>query len=131
MRHHSTPPTADEIALLAEQALASIPKALRRHIDNVTLTVEDLADDATLAEMGLDNAWDLSGLYHGTPLGERSTQDLIRMPDLITLYRLPILLEWVEEGEDLARLVRNVVIHELAHHFGFTDAEIEALEQLP
>ncbi len=75
------------------------------------------------------SAWDLTGLYRGTPLTERSNSDIAREPDLIFLYRQPILLEWVETGEDLFRLVRNVLVHEIAHHFGFSDADIEALER--
>ncbi len=125
---HTTAPSADEIAELAERALAAIPAGLRRHISNLAIAVEDEADEDTLAEMGIESAWDLSGLYHGIPLGQRSVSDPARMPDLVTLYRLPILLEWIEEGEDLYRLVRNVLVHEIAHHFGFSDAEIEALE---
>ena len=125
---YTTAPSSDDIADLAERALAGIPARLRRHIDNLAITVEDEADDETLAEMGIENAWELSGLYHGTPLGQRSVSDPMRTPDLITLYRLPILLEWIEEGEDLYRLVRNVLIHEVAHHFGFSDDDIDALE---
>jgi predicted Zn-dependent protease with MMP-like domain len=67
-------------------------------------------------------------MYAGTPLTQRSVEDIARQPDMIFLYREPILLEWIETGEDLDRLVRNVLIHEVAHHFGFSDAEIEALE---
>jgi acetylglutamate kinase len=128
-RHHTTPPDIAEITELAERALAAIPGRLRRHIDNVGIAVEEMADDATLEEMGIESGWDLSGLYRGTPLTERSTMDIARGPDLIFLYRQPILLEWVEEGEDLYRLVRNVLVHELAHHFGFSDDEIERLER--
>ncbi len=68
-------------------------------------------------------------MYRGTPLTERSISDIAREPDLIFLYRQPILLEWIETGEDLFRLVRNVLVHEIAHHFGFSDAAIAALEQ--
>jgi predicted Zn-dependent protease with MMP-like domain len=128
-RRFTTPPTAEEIEALAEQALAAIPERLRRHIKGVGISVEDFADDATLAEMEIESAWELSGLYRGTPLNRRSVDDIARAPDLIFLYRQPILLEWVETGEDLYRLVRNVLIHEVAHHFGFSDAEIEALER--
>lgn len=128
-RPFTTPPDADEIAALAERALHAIPGRLRRHIDNLAIAVEEEADEEILAEMGLESPWELSGLYHGTPLDERSVSDIARGPDLITLYRLPILLEWLEEGEDLYRLVRNVLIHEVAHHFGFSDPEIEALER--
>ena len=127
--HFTTPPDAETIAALAERAVASIPARLRRHVQNLGITVEDLAADELLAEMGIESAWELTGLYQGTPLGERSMDDIMRLPDRIALYRLAILFEWVELGEDLYRLVRNVVIHEIAHHFGFSDAEIEALEQ--
>lgn len=129
MRPFSTPPDADEIAVLAEQALATIPARLRAHVAGVGMTVEDLADEETVAEMGLESPWELTGLYQGTPIGERSVNDAFRMPDRIFLYRLPILSEWVELGEDLPTLVRSVLIHEIAHHFGFSDADIEALER--
>jgi predicted Zn-dependent protease with MMP-like domain len=117
------------IAALAERALAGIPAALRRHVAGVSIAVEELADDATLDELGIESAWDLTGLYRGTPLHLRSMGDVARQPDLIFLYRQAILLEWIEEGEDLYRLVRNVLVHEIAHHFGFSDADIEALER--
>ena len=125
----TTPPDAEAIAAFAERALAAIPAALRRHVAGVVIVVEDLADDALVAEMELDSAWELTGLYHGTPFGERSVLDVAPMPDRIVLYRQAILLEWIELGEDLFRLVRNVLIHEIAHHFGFSDADIESLEQ--
>ncbi len=127
--HHTTPPTEDDIIELAEQALASIPEALRAHIKGVGIRVEDLADDEILATMGIESPYDLTGLYHGTPLGARSVADIARPPDLIFLYRFAILLEWIETGDDLADLVRTVLIHEIAHHFGFSDDEIDRLEQ--
>jgi acetylglutamate kinase len=122
-------PTADDIIALAEQALAAIPERLARQLSGVGIAVEDMADDDTLDELGIEDAWELTGLYRGTPIGARSFDDMVRQPDLIVLYREPILLEWIEAGEDLSRLVRNVVVHEVAHHFGFTDADIEALER--
>ncbi len=128
-RRFTTPPDADDIAALAERALAAIPERLRRHVSDVGIAVEDIADDATLDALGIESAWDLTGLYRGTPLNQRSVDDVVRAPNLIFLYRQPILLEWVEEGEDLYRLVRNVLVHEVAHHFGFSDADIEALER--
>ena len=78
---------------------------------------------------GSSSAWDLTGLYRGTPLIARSVDDIARQPDLIFLYRQPILLEWIETAEDLPRLVRSVLVHEIAHHFGFSDADIEAIER--
>ena len=95
---------------------------------NLAIAVEEVPDDETLEEMGLEHPWELTGLYRGVPLTERSTGDLPREPDMITLYREPILVEWVETGEDLFRLVRNVIIHEVGHHFGFSDEEIARLE---
>lgn len=128
MASFTTPPSADDIAALAERALAAMPARIRALIDNLAIAVEEEPDDETLDDMGIETPWELTGLYRGTPLGERSSGDIARMPDLVTLYRLPILLEWIEEGEDLYRLVRNVLIHEIAHHFGFSDADIAALE---
>jgi predicted Zn-dependent protease with MMP-like domain len=128
-RAFTTPPSLDEIAVLAERALAAIPAALARHLCGVGIAVEERADDATLDEVGLDSSWDLTGLYRGTPLPARSVDDIARQPDLIFLYRGAILLEWIETGVELFRLVRNVVVHEIAHHFGFSDASIAALEE--
>ncbi len=128
-RRFTTPPSAEEMAALAERALEAIPARLRRHVGDVGVAIEEMPDDATLDDLGIESAWDLTGLYSGTPLTRRSVDDIARPPNLIFLYRQPILLEWVETGVDLYRLVRNVVVHEVAHHFGFSDAEIEALER--
>jgi predicted Zn-dependent protease with MMP-like domain len=128
---YGPPPSLDTIATLAERALAEIPAPLARHIEGVGIAVEEAADEITLRELGLDSPWDLTGLYRGTPLIARSIDDIARPPDLIELYRGAILLEWIETGEDLYRLVRNVVIHEVAHHFGFSDDDIARLEGEP
>ena len=128
-RTFGPPPSADEIADLAERALAAIPAVLAEHVRGVGISVEEVADDETLDELGIESAWELTGLYRGTPLTERSLGDVAREPDLIFLYRQAILLEWIESGEELFHLVRNVLLHEIAHHFGFSDTEIEALER--
>jgi acetylglutamate kinase len=122
------PPTADDIAELADRALAAIPARLAEHVRDVGISVEDMPDEETLNDLGIETAWELTGLYRGIPLTERSLSDVAPQPDLIFLYRQPILLEWIETGEDLYRLVRNVLVHEVAHHFGFSDADIEAIE---
>ncbi|MGH7050185.1 MAG: metallopeptidase family protein [Acetobacteraceae bacterium] len=127
-RSFTTPPSLDDLTSLAEAALAAIPRRLARHLEGVGIMLEEQADEATLKEMALDSPWDLTGLYRGTPLTSRSISDPARMPDTIFLYREPILLEWIETGVDLQALVGNVVVHEVAHHFGFSDAEIAALE---
>ncbi len=88
-----------------------------------------MADDKTLDDLGIESGYDLTGLYRGTPMHLASDSAPAHEPDMILLYREPILLEWIETGEDLYRLVHNVLVHELAHHFGFSDADIAALEQ--
>ena len=124
--HH--PPSIEDIVELAEQAFGAIPKELRELVRGTAILVEDVADDETAAEVGLDSPWALTGLYRGTPMTQKSVFDAPSEPDSVTLYREPILLEWVETGEDLFRLVRNVLIHEIAHHFGFSEEQIERLE---
>ena len=128
MVRYGAPPSAEDIADLAEHALAAIPARLRAHVEGVAILVEEAADEETLTELSIDNAWELTGLYRGTPFGQGAGETR-HEPDLILLYREPILLEWIETGEELFRLVRNVLIHEIAHHFGFSDADIEDLER--
>ncbi|WP_426956654.1 metallopeptidase family protein [Muricoccus radiodurans] len=123
-----TPPTAEDIAELAEAAFAAIPTELREAVRGAAILVEENPDDETLAELGLEHPWELTGLYRGRPLTEKSALDVTMAPDTILLYREPILVEWVETGADLFRLVRNVLIHEIAHHFGFSEEGIARLE---
>lgn len=123
------PPSADDIAELAEAAFGAIPAELREAVRGAAILVEDNPDDETLASLGLEHPWELTGLYRGTPLTERSVLDVPTGPDTILLYREPILVEWVETGVDLFRLVRNVLIHEVAHHFGYSEEGIERLER--
>jgi predicted Zn-dependent protease with MMP-like domain len=125
--HH--PPTLEDIVELAEQAFSAIPKELRDLVRGAAIVVEEVADEETAQAVGLESPWALTGLYRGTPLTHKSVLDVPAEPDSITLYREPILLEWIETGEDLFRLVRNVLIHEIAHHFGFSDDDIERLER--
>jgi len=128
MSSYTLPPAPEDIADLADRALLAIPKALRQHVRGVSILVEEVADDETLGELGIDSAWELTGLYRGVSLGQKQAGGSPPAPDLIVLYREPILLEWIETGEDLFRLVRNVLIHEIAHHFGFSDSDIAVLE---
>lgn len=125
----STPPGLDDLVEMAEHALAAIPAPLRDLVRGTAILVEDAPDDETLREMGLDSPWELTGLYQGVPLTAKSAGDVPREPDRIFLYREPILLEWIETGEDLFRLVRNVLIHEIGHHFGLSDEDIARLEE--
>jgi acetylglutamate kinase len=127
MPEYTLPPALEDIAELGDRALAAIPARLRAQVRHVSIMVEDVADDDTLAELDIENGWELTGLYRGVPFGQASGA-VPHAPDVIVLYREPILLEWIETGEDLFRLVRTVLIHEIAHHFGFSDADIAALE---
>lgn len=128
MPAYTTPPGEEDILAMAEAALAALPQRVSRHVEGLAILVEDIADDETLASLELESAWELTGLYRGIPMSERSVSDPVRLPDMITLYRDPILIEWIETGEDLSRLVGSVLVHEIAHHFGFSDAEIERIE---
>ncbi len=128
MPAYTTPPGEEDILALAEAALAALPPRLSRHVEGLAIMVEDMADEETLADLQIESAWELTGLYRGIPMTERSVSDPVRLPDTIMLYRDPILIEWIETGEDLGRLVGSVLVHEIAHHFGFSDAEIERIE---
>ncbi|WP_158742663.1 metallopeptidase family protein [Acidisphaera sp. L21] len=124
-----TPPTLEDLVVLAERALAAIPDRFTQHARRIGIVVEEIADEQILDDLGLESGYDLTGLYRGTPMSLASNAAPAHEPDMIILYREPILLEWIESGEDLYRLVRNVLVHELAHHFGFSDDDIAALEQ--
>ncbi len=128
MPSHTTPPSLEDIVALADRALESIPPHLAQNVRALSIVVDEMADDETLDAMGMESGYDLTGLYRGVPIHLRSGNDPVREPDMILLFREPILLEWIETGEDLYRLVRNVLIHEVAHHFGFDDAAIAELE---
>ena len=125
---YTTPPTEEDILTLAEAAFAALPESLSRHAQGVAIMVEDLADEETLEALGLDNPWELTGLYRGIPMTQRSVSDPVQFPDTVILYRDAILVEWIDSGEDLTRLVMSVLVHEIAHHFGYSDADIERIE---
>ena len=129
MPAYTTPPSQDDMLAMAEAALAAMPQALAAQVKGIAILIEDEADDATLAEMGIEHPWELTGLYQGHPMTGRSVMDVAPLPDRITLYREAILVEWIETGEDLSKLVTSVLVHEIAHHFGLSDEDIERLEQ--
>jgi predicted Zn-dependent protease with MMP-like domain len=129
MDRHSTPPSLTELELVAEQELEHIPEELRRHIGTVVIRVEEFPDEETEGEMDLDSPFDLLGLYRGVPLPRRSVLDVRTLPDMIFLYRRPILDYWCETGLDLGAVVRHVLIHEIGHHFGFSDEDMERIER--
>jgi predicted Zn-dependent protease with MMP-like domain len=122
-------PSLDDIQALAEQALATIPHELRRHVEGVAMRVEEFPDEETGREMDLESPFDLLGLYRGVPLDRQESVPVRHAPDMIFLYRRPILDYWCETGEDLVHVVRHVLIHEIGHHFGLSDEAMEAIEQ--
>lgn len=100
----------------------------RRELEGVVLRVEEFATDEQLDSLGIDDAWELTGLYEGVALPERSQWDSEGLPPVITLFRQPLLAEMEETGVGFAELVRHVVIHEAGHHFGLSDEDMHALE---
>ena len=122
------PPSLADIDDLAREALASLPSSLRRMTAGVVLQVAEFPDDDVCAEMDLESPFDILGLYQGVSLAEKQMEASGALPDMVFLYRMPILNYWCETDEDLGHVVRHVLIHEIGHHFGFSDDDMEALE---
>jgi predicted Zn-dependent protease with MMP-like domain len=123
--HH--PPSADDIEAIGRQVLDELPATFRSFVQGLVITVQDFADEATLRDLAIDSPFDLLGLYSGVPVGhaELTQRDDI---DRIYLYRRPLLDYWCETGNPLADIVRNTLIHEIGHHFGFSDDDMETIE---
>ena len=129
MRTFGLAPSADEIEALARAALDRLPEQFAAHLGDVVLRVQEFADDALLAEMGIEDPFDLTGVYEGLPLHEKSISHSGTLPDRIRLFRQPILDEWVARGDEtLEHLVAHVLVHEVGHHFGLSDETMHALE---
>lgn len=126
-RRHTTAPTLDEVEALAREAYSGLPRSFRELAKDVVFRVQDFPDPETEREMGLQSPFDLMGLYHGTPIGEKESG--IAAVDMVFLYRRPLLDYWCETEEDLSHLVRHVVVHEIGHHFGLSDEDMELIEK--
>ena len=123
------PPSLADIEALAGRALAALPQKFKRHLGPVAIRVEEFADRETERAMRLDSPFDLLGLYRGVALPRKSVSDPLPHTDMIFLYRRPILDYWCETGEALFAVVRHVLIHEIGHHFGFSDADMARIEE--
>ena len=122
------PPSLADLEAMARRALGEIPAALKRSLGPVVIRVDDFPDAQTEDEMELDSPFDILGLYRGVALPHKSVSHPGPQIDMIFLYRRPILDYWCETGEPLERIVRHVLIHEIGHHFGFSDEDMERIE---
>ena len=124
-------PSVQEMEALARAALNRLPEEFATYLMDVVLRVEDFADEDLLEEMGIEDPFELTGVYEGLPLNEKSIAHSGAMPDRIRLFRRPILDEWIERGDEtLEHLVAHVLIHEVGHHFGLSDADMHTLEDM-
>ena len=128
MRRHGPPPSAEEIEAIARRALQSLPAPFSGYLRDVVLQVQDFADDETLKAMDIQDGFELTGIYEGLPLTERSVEHSGTLPHRIRLFRRPILDEWAGGNNTLEHLVAHVLVHEVGHHFGLSDDDMHALE---
>ena len=128
-RRFDHPPSAEEIEAIAHDTLGRLPEPFASHLPAVVLQVDEFADDDLLREMDIEHPLDLTGVYEGIPIGQRSVETSGTLPDRIRLFRQAILAEWCEEGEPFEHLVRHILIHEVGHHFGLSDEDMHALEE--
>ena len=129
MRAFGPSPSAADIEAIARRTLAALPEPFASHLRDVVLQVEEFANDEILAAMGIEDPFDLTGLYEGLPINQKSVDISGNLPDRILLFRRPILDEWADGEDSLERLVAHILIHEAGHHFGFSDADMHALEE--
>ncbi len=125
----SPPPSLDELKAIAEAAFKTLPDELARHVTGVVIRIADFPDPEIERDMGLESPFDLLGLYQGVSLDRKSVSDPRPDVDMIFLYRRPILDYWCETGEDLNHVIRHVLIHEIGHHFGLSDDDMERIER--
>ncbi|HUG45967.1 MAG TPA: metallopeptidase family protein [Sphingomicrobium sp.] len=128
MRSFGQPPSADDIEAIARSTLERLPEPFASSLGDIVLLVRDFADEETLAQMGIEDPFELTGLYEGIPLTEQSVEQSGTLPERVLLFRRPILDEWADGEESLEHLVAHVLIHEVGHHFGLSDDDIHALE---
>ena len=121
-------PSLAEMEAMAHEVFERLPKGFRDLCEGVIIRVDDFPTDEVLDEMNAASEFDLLGLFQGVGLPFRSNDDIARLPNMVWLYRRPILDYWAEHDETLGHIVRHVLIHEIGHHFGLSDADMEAIE---
>ena len=121
-------PSLAELEVLAGEVFARLPKQFRDLAADVVIRVDDFPTDDVLDEIGAQTEFDLLGLFHGVGLPFRSESAPVQMPNMIWLYRRPILDYWAEHDETLGAIVKHVLVHEIGHHFGLSDADMAAIE---
>jgi predicted Zn-dependent protease with MMP-like domain len=122
-------PSLDEFEAMAREALDSLPEPFRELVKDVSCTVAEFADDETLDELGIESEFDLLGLFRGVGrVQEGAVPSTGQLPNRIWLYRRPILDYWAEHEDTLGAVITHVLVHEMGHHFGFSDADMEAIE---
>lgn len=126
----ATAPDAGRIEAMAHDAVAALPPEFAGHAKGIAIRVAEFAPDDVLDELQIDDPFELTGLYDGIPLTERSVSDQPGQPDIVWLYRRPLLDEWASRGNvTLMELVAHVVTHEMAHHFGWSDDDIASIDR--
>jgi predicted Zn-dependent protease with MMP-like domain len=122
-------PSIDEIDHLARKAFATLPEEFRALTGDVVFMVQDFPDPDVMQDMDLDSEFEIMGLFQGPDLADREGGSNAPQQTMIFLYRRPILDYWAEEGETLGHIVRHVLIHEIGHHFGLSDEDMEGIEE--
>jgi predicted Zn-dependent protease with MMP-like domain len=126
---HATAPTIDEIDEIAKLAYSALPASFRRLCDELVIQVEDFPDDATLDALGCESEFDLLGLFHGHGLAHSDAVPMTgQFPNMVWLYRRPILDFWADQAETLGSIITHVLVHEIGHHFGLSDEDMLAIE---
>ena len=122
-------PTLADIEIMAQEAFARLPEKFRALCEGLVIHVDDFATDEVLDHLGAQSEFDVLGLFQGIGLPFRSESAPVQMPNMIWLYRRPILDYWAEHDDTLGEIITHVLVHEIGHHFGMSDSDMEAIER--